>query len=435
MKYPQRRNPRRRPVVFALYSLVIAALACNFGGGQPSPATQAAQTVEAVLTASALAPVDGAATPTATPLLEAATEVAGGPSATAPAGATGEVKPSDTAAPSNTPGAQGCVDSSQYVQDVTVPDDSVFPPGMAFTKTWRIRNNGTCNWAGSYSFVFVSGEAMGGPAAVPVAGNVAPGAQYDVSVNMVAPNTPGTYKGTWQLRNSGGALFGTKPFVQIIVAAPSATPTATSASATPTQTATTGGGPWSGAWTTNCGLGLCGDMNLVQTGGTVVGTYAGGDGTINGTVTGNRLTGAWSRAGDSGTLDFWLGGGGQRWRGNFDKVSDWCGARPGLSDPSPCGVATWYGTWTTQCGGSTCNDMTLTQDGTSVSGTYAGGGGTVSGTVNGMELDGTWNRGGSGTFHFYIQGNGLQFRGNWDSINEWCGYRSGSSLPAPCLQN
>jgi hypothetical protein len=368
--------------------------------------------------------------------------VAGGPSATPATPATGEptlaeVKPTDTAAPTNTPGAQGCTDGAQYVADLTVPDNTVFPPGAAFTKTWRLRNSGTCNWVSSYSFAFVGGEAMGAPASVNISGNVAPGAQYDVSVNMIAPNTPGTYKGTWQMRNSGGAFFGTKPFVQIVVAAPTATQTAPPpATGTPTVTATSSGGPWSGLWETDCGPAGCGQMNLIQTGNTVVGTYAGGAGTINGAVTGNRLTGTWSRGGSSGTIDFWLRGNGLGWRGNYDKVYSWCGQRAGEAQPSPCGVATWYGNWTTQCGASSCGQMTLTQDGDNITGTYAGVEGTMTGAVVGTELTGTWTRNASsGAFKFFMTTNGQQFQGNWNSTNEWCGYRGGAIAPVPCLKN
>ena len=126
----------------------------------------------------------------------------------------------------------------------------------------------------------------------------------------------------------------------------------------------------------------------------------------------------------------------QRWRGNFDKTAAWCGQRSGLSAPSPCGLATWYGTWTTQCGISACGEMNLTQDGATITGTYAGGAGSVNGSVNGTELTGTWTRtGSSGSFKFFMVTGGQQFQGNWESSNEWCGYRSGSAAPAPCLKN
>lgn len=421
----------------ALALLLFMALACNLSGGATavSPATEAAQTVNAVLTASAAAPIESASATSPAP-------TGGVPPTLAPDQPTeviAQQKPTDTPAPTNTPGAQGCVDGAQYVADVTVPDNAVFNPGAAFTKTWRLKNSGTCTWVGSYTWAFVGGDAMSGPASVPVVGNVAPGSQYDVSVNLVAPATPGTYKGIWQMRNSSAAFFGTKPFVQIVVPAATPTSTATLVPVTITPTATLSAGVWSGAWDTNCGASACAQMNLVQTGNTVVGTYAGGDGTINGTVTGNRLTGTWSRNASSGSIDFWIKAGGLRWQGNFDKTFPWCGQRSGQSAPSPCGVATWYGTWTTVCGDAglgLCDDITLAQNGSSVSGTYAGGDGSIDATVDGVELTGTWTRSpGTGSFKFFMTPDGLQFQGNYDTANQWCGYRSGSSEPSPCLKN
>ncbi|PKN90451.1 MAG: hypothetical protein CVU45_02530, partial [Chloroflexi bacterium HGW-Chloroflexi-7] len=53
-------------------------------------------------------------------------------------------------------------DNSLFVSDVTIPDNMVMTPGQAFTKTWSIKNAGTCNWTTSYKVVFLSGTAMGG---------------------------------------------------------------------------------------------------------------------------------------------------------------------------------------------------------------------------------------------------------------------------------
>src|SRR5688500_18723466 len=83
----------------------------------------------------------------------------------------------------------------------TVPDGTRFNPGATFTKTWRLRNIGTCTWTTAYSMVFQSGEQMGGPASVPMPSSVAPGQNVDVSVNLTAPNAAGHYIGYWRFRN------------------------------------------------------------------------------------------------------------------------------------------------------------------------------------------------------------------------------------------
>ena len=113
------------------------------------------------------------------------------------------------------PPAQIC-DYMSFVADLTVPDGSQINPGQSFTKTWRIQNTGTCTWDSSYTFVFVQGNPMGGQTQT-INGSVAPGATYDMSVNMTAPTTPGTYGGEWQMVNGQGIPFGTRVWVRIEV--------------------------------------------------------------------------------------------------------------------------------------------------------------------------------------------------------------------------
>jgi hypothetical protein len=108
------------------------------------------------------------------------------------------------------------------VSDVTVPDDTEFPPGASFTKTWRMRNTGTCAWDADTRLVFSSGDQMNGPDSVLV-GAVAPGSTTDVSASMDAPSTPGTYEGHWQLQAGDGTRFGAIPYVRIVVPEPVAT--------------------------------------------------------------------------------------------------------------------------------------------------------------------------------------------------------------------
>lgn len=116
-----------------------------------------------------------------------------------------------TEAPTDPPVASATTvcDLAGFVTDVTVPDGSKADPDQHFTKTWRLKNEGSCTWTSDYDLVFSSGDDMGAPPAVQLtAGAVAPGETVDVSVELVAPSTPGTYKGFYKLRNGGGVLFG-----------------------------------------------------------------------------------------------------------------------------------------------------------------------------------------------------------------------------------
>jgi hypothetical protein len=99
-------------------------------------------------------------------------------------------------------------DAANFIADVTVPDGAIFLPNEKFTKTWRIKNMGSCTWTSSYSLVFDKGDAMSGSATQAFSDVVVPGQAVDVSVNLIAPSSPGKYKGYWKLRNSSGEIFG-----------------------------------------------------------------------------------------------------------------------------------------------------------------------------------------------------------------------------------
>lgn len=95
--------------------------------------------------------------------------------------------------------------------DVTYPDNTVVTPGQAFTKTWRLTNAGTCTWNSSYQLVFDHGDTMGVPSTYSqplTAGTVAPGQTVDVSVNLIAPLTSGTYTGYWRFKDPSNVYFG-----------------------------------------------------------------------------------------------------------------------------------------------------------------------------------------------------------------------------------
>jgi hypothetical protein len=122
-------------------------------------------------------------------------------------------------------------DLSYDDQNMTAPP--VLAPGTLFRKGWRLVNNGTCTWDGSYALAFVAGNvpsaSMGGQP-VAVVGTVPPGAQYDFYANLVAPLVPGTYQAGWLMHNGQNVPFGERVWVGITV---SGNPTPTPA---PTQT-------------------------------------------------------------------------------------------------------------------------------------------------------------------------------------------------------
>lgn len=94
-----------------------------------------------------------------------------------------------------------------FIADLTVPDGASFLPSTPFTKTWRLKNIGTCTWTTAYKLVFDHGDAMGGTA-INLPANVAPGQTIDLSINLVAPPATGRYRGYWMLQNAAGVKFG-----------------------------------------------------------------------------------------------------------------------------------------------------------------------------------------------------------------------------------
>lgn len=108
-------------------------------------------------------------------------------------------------------------------KDVTIPDKTEMVPGEIFTKTWRLKNTGSCTWTSGYVLAFQSGEAMGAPAALQLTtGTVNPGQEIDISIELEAPVNHGTYQGNFMLRSTEGIVFGlgdeSKPFwVKIVV--------------------------------------------------------------------------------------------------------------------------------------------------------------------------------------------------------------------------
>lgn len=145
-----------------------------------------------------------------------------------------------------------CTNSSEFVQDLSVPDGTVFGPGNQFTASWRLRNNGTCPWTTDYSLAFVGGDQLGGAELVPLPNVVAPGQTIDASVDLIAPEQPGDYRSNWQIADANDQPFGINGviedafWVQIVVEEGAEAP------ATPEpNTATVGGVVWEDLCTLN----------------------------------------------------------------------------------------------------------------------------------------------------------------------------------------
>ena len=123
-----------------------------------------------------------------------------------------------------------------FMTDVTIPDNTKLKPGEQFTKTWRVKNSGTCDWEEGFQVKNVSGNALGGKTYT-LAKAIEPGKQVDISIEMTAPTSAGAYTGNWRMATDSGSFFGDSFYVLILVG-DSPTLTATTSAATKTYTPT-----------------------------------------------------------------------------------------------------------------------------------------------------------------------------------------------------
>jgi hypothetical protein len=227
----------RKRVFFLIGLAVVVLLACNLTTATTPEATVdatqmlvfAGQTVAAVQTSAMQQTVAaGGSTPEGGAPPAAATATATtAPPATLASSATATITP----IPSNTP--IPC-NLAHFEVDVNVPDNWATSPNDHFTKTWRIRNIGSCTWTSGYTLVFDHGDQMSAPASQPITGStVTPGSTVDISVPLVSPGSAGTFQGWFRIHapDSSIVVFDNSVnnwfWLKIITVAPTFTPTAT----------------------------------------------------------------------------------------------------------------------------------------------------------------------------------------------------------------
>jgi hypothetical protein len=200
------------PIIFSLF-----LAGCNLPGQPTQPPmedlmnTAAAQTLQAQQTSIVQTNQAIIQQPTMTPTLSVTTAVdtaTAEPEDTSTVTSEPTAEPTKTSTPKPTNTAFVPCDQASFVAE-TIPDGTDFKPGEEYTKTWTLKNSGSCTWSADYDVVFVSGNAMGAPAATQLTNAVVPpGATVKISLDLTAPSTTGTYKADFKLRNKNGVLFG-----------------------------------------------------------------------------------------------------------------------------------------------------------------------------------------------------------------------------------
>lgn len=118
--------------------------------------------------------------------------------------------PVPTTAPTEAAGAK-CF-QFDFLGDVNFPPGTVVKPGTKFSKTWTVKNTGTCEWTRDYDLVLAGGEAFDTNKRGDIPREVLPGETIDLTIyDMVAPKTEGTYYSYWMIAAPDGARIGYGP--------------------------------------------------------------------------------------------------------------------------------------------------------------------------------------------------------------------------------
>ena len=188
--------------------LVFALLLAACGASQPTEPTPTQVDIEAIQT-NAVQTVVAAVTQTAQ---AAPTETPVPPTETPAPSATISPTPANSA----TPTVNIC-NNSVFVSDVSVPDGAQITAGQKFVKTWKVQNTGSCNWTTAYTIRYGYGDRMAGRDTY-ITAEVLPNQEVEISVELTAPTTPGTYRGYWVLFDNNAFSFG--QYLSVIITVP-----------------------------------------------------------------------------------------------------------------------------------------------------------------------------------------------------------------------
>ncbi|MBK9780711.1 MAG: hypothetical protein IPP55_11775 [Anaerolineales bacterium] len=120
-----------------------------------------------------------------------------------------------TATPNTGASGVGC-NNLAVVRDVNYPSGTTVKAGEVITKTWKVQNTGSCDWAYNYALATVSDEHFFSSWGK-LGKNVPPGNWAELSVVLEVPNHDGTFNASWRLADAGGAAFGATLSVSIVV--------------------------------------------------------------------------------------------------------------------------------------------------------------------------------------------------------------------------
>jgi hypothetical protein len=109
-----------------------------------------------------------------------------------------------------------CFNDLNFVQDLTIPDNTATTLGLALDKQWLVENSGTCHWDSDYRLRNIGGATLGAPAEIALYPARA-GTQATIQIFFTTPFAEGFYESAWQAVDAGGNPFGDPIYMRIVV--------------------------------------------------------------------------------------------------------------------------------------------------------------------------------------------------------------------------
>jgi hypothetical protein len=109
-----------------------------------------------------------------------------------------------------------CTNNLTFLDDITIPDNTIVSPGSSIDKQWLVHNTGTCNWDSAYRLKWIGGDTLGAAeeqALYPARA----GTQATLRILFTAPPIENSYDSAWQAVDPQGNVFGDLIFIKIVV--------------------------------------------------------------------------------------------------------------------------------------------------------------------------------------------------------------------------
>jgi hypothetical protein len=109
-----------------------------------------------------------------------------------------------------------CTDGLAFLDDLTIPDNTIVAPGSSLDKQWLVENSGSCNWDSRFRLRLISGDPLGAQVEQALYPARA-GTQAQLSILFTAPAEEGVYASEWQAFDPEGNPFGESFVIRIVV--------------------------------------------------------------------------------------------------------------------------------------------------------------------------------------------------------------------------